>query len=150
MVSVVGSEVIVDWAKHAYITKFNRIRPQIYDKFYYIIHRDYSTRTHKLEDRLGLPLPAFVVLFIVMVRPTLFKSPESSYLPLLFRIFFIGASVFFLALLTKFILDLILIKWGRHIEQRSRDQILNTAVTEKEYVPGPVSYTHLDVYKRQS
>ncbi|CAI4038610.1 hypothetical protein SMKI_05G2210 [Saccharomyces mikatae IFO 1815] len=139
MVSVVGSEVIVDWAKHAYITKFNRIRPQIYDKFYYIIHRDYSTRTHKLEDRLGLPLPAFVVLFIVMVRPTLFKSPESSYLPLLFRIFFIGASVFFLALLTKFILDLILIKWGRHIEQRSRDQILNTAVTEKEYVPGLLS-----------
>ncbi|CAI4061501.1 hypothetical protein SUVZ_05G2290 [Saccharomyces uvarum] len=139
MVSVVGSEVIVDWAKHAYITKFNRIRPQIYDKFYYIIYKDYSTRTHKLEDRLGLSLPAFVVLFIVMVRPTLFKSPESSYLPLLFRVFFIGASVFSLALLTKFVLDLILIKWGKRIEQHSKDQNLNTLVTENEYVPGLLS-----------
>ncbi|EJS43958.1 YER140W [Saccharomyces arboricola H-6] len=139
MVSVVGSEVIVDWAKHAYITKFNRIRPQIYDKFYYIIYRDYSTRTHKLEDRLGLPLPVFVVLFVVMVRPTLFQSPESSYLPSLFRVFFIAVSVFLLALLTKFILDLILIKWGKRIEQQSRDQNLNTTVTENEYVPGLLS-----------
>ncbi|CAD6622311.1 BJ4_G0004780.mRNA.1.CDS.1 [Saccharomyces cerevisiae] len=139
MVSVVGSEVLVDWAKHAYITKFNRIRPQIYDKFYYIIYKDYSTRTHKLEDRLGLPLPAFVVLFIVMVRPTLFKSSEPSYLPSLFRILFMGASVFLLALLAKFTLDLILIKWSKRIEQRFRDQALNTVVTEEEYVPGLLS-----------
>ncbi|CAD6622639.1 XXYS1_4_G0005000.mRNA.1.CDS.1 [Saccharomyces cerevisiae] len=139
MVSVVGSEVLVDWAKHAYITKFNRIRPQIYDKFYYIIYKDYSTRTHKLEDRLGLPLPAFVVLFIVMVRPTLFKSSEPSYLPSLFRILFMGASVFLLALLAKFTLDLILIKWSKWIEQRFRDQAFNTVVTEEEYVPGLLS-----------
>ncbi|CAI4060614.1 hypothetical protein SKDZ_05G2180 [Saccharomyces kudriavzevii ZP591] len=139
MVSVVGSEVIVDWAKHAYITKFNRIRPQIYDKFYLIVYKDYSTRTHKLEDRLGLSLPALVILFIVMVRPTLFKSPESSYLPSLFRIFFIGGLVFLLALLTKFVLDLVLIKWGKRIEQQSANQKLNTTVTENDYVPGLLS-----------
>lgn len=50
-----------------------------------------------------------------------------------------GASVFLLALLAKFTLDLILIKWSKRIEQRFRDQALNTVVTEEEYVPGLLS-----------
>lgn len=37
---VMMSEVLVDWIKHAFITKFNLIEPKLYDIFFTIVSRD--------------------------------------------------------------------------------------------------------------
>ncbi|CAG8467216.1 7177_t:CDS:10 [Paraglomus occultum] len=49
VVIVMVSELIVDWLKHAFITKFNQIRPSVYSKYIDILCRDLvlgSPRTH--------------------------------------------------------------------------------------------------------
>ena len=38
---VLGSEILVDWLKHAYITKFNNIRPVVYERFLDVMSKDY-------------------------------------------------------------------------------------------------------------
>lgn len=55
---VLGSEMLVDWLKHAYITKFNNTKPAIYGRFLDVLAKDYysnvSKRGHgspKLDDR---------------------------------------------------------------------------------------------------
>ncbi|TPX36661.1 hypothetical protein SmJEL517_g01348 [Synchytrium microbalum] len=40
IVVVFGSEVLVDWLKHAFITKFNHIRPDVYSRFRESLYRD--------------------------------------------------------------------------------------------------------------
>lgn len=40
---VLGSEMIVDWLKHAYISKFNSVKPALYQKFLDILAKDYYT-----------------------------------------------------------------------------------------------------------
>mmetsp|Transcript_63223 Transcript_63223/g.105213 ORF Transcript_63223/g.105213 Transcript_63223/m.105213 type:complete len:522 (+) Transcript_63223:115-1680(+) len=37
LLSVYVSELFIDWIKHAFITKFNRIRPDVYSKFMHIL-----------------------------------------------------------------------------------------------------------------
>lgn len=37
---VIASELIVDWLKHAFITKFNQIRPSIYGKYIDVLCKD--------------------------------------------------------------------------------------------------------------
>lgn len=37
---VLGSECVVDWLKHAFITKFNHIRPAVYGRFMDVLCRD--------------------------------------------------------------------------------------------------------------
>ena len=57
---VLGTETIIDWIKHAYITKFNNTRPRVYGRFLDVLARDYTRRTvtgpPDLTRRLGLPL----------------------------------------------------------------------------------------------
>lgn len=43
-VMVLGSEMVVDWLKHAYITKFNNTRPVVYERFLDVQCRDYYSR----------------------------------------------------------------------------------------------------------
>lgn len=38
---VLGSEMVVDWLKHAYITKFNQMKPEVYGKFFDVLAKDY-------------------------------------------------------------------------------------------------------------
>ena len=38
---VLGSEMLVDWIKHAYISKFNRVKPAIYQKYLDVLAKDY-------------------------------------------------------------------------------------------------------------
>lgn len=38
---VLGSETLVDWLKHAYITKFNNMKPAIYGRFLDVLAKDY-------------------------------------------------------------------------------------------------------------
>ncbi|KAL3479975.1 eukaryotic membrane protein family-domain-containing protein [Aspergillus californicus] len=69
---VLGSEMIVDWLKHAYINKFNNTRPAIYGRFLDILAKDYYTNAfgdQNLTRRLGLPIiPLSCLFFRVSVQ----------------------------------------------------------------------------------
>ncbi|TMW59025.1 hypothetical protein Poli38472_007170 [Pythium oligandrum] len=73
---VMVAEMLIDWLKHAFITKFNHISPSVYSKFITILCRDLTgwknedtilDHTHHVSRRLGLvSLPlACVVLRMV-------------------------------------------------------------------------------------
>ncbi|ORY08520.1 eukaryotic membrane protein family-domain-containing protein [Clohesyomyces aquaticus] len=64
---VLGSEMLVDWLKHAYITKFNQTKPEVYDKFLDVLAKDYYSNAFtnpNLTRRLGLPVLPLACLFI--------------------------------------------------------------------------------------
>ncbi|OJJ50199.1 hypothetical protein ASPZODRAFT_90128 [Penicilliopsis zonata CBS 506.65] len=69
---VLGSEMLVDWLKHAYIGKFNNTRPKIYGRFLDILAKDYYTNAfadQNLTRRLGLPvIPLSCLFFRVSVQ----------------------------------------------------------------------------------
>ncbi|CCK71213.1 Emp65p KNAG_0G01550 [Huiozyma naganishii CBS 8797] len=142
MVSVLGSAVLVDWIKHAYITKFNRIKPQIYDKFFYITYKDHTTSILQYQERLGLPLPSFVVLFLVIVTPALYRVIKCKFvndntyqvvslIQTMACIMTIACSV----LLLRVAVHQILVYCSGHA---SRNPV-SLQVTERDYVPGLVS-----------
>ncbi|TFY81760.1 hypothetical protein EWM64_g2256 [Hericium alpestre] len=78
VMTVMISEALVDWLKHAFITKFNHIRPSVYERYIDVLCRDLATtsrlgaRKHSYVDqaplvarRLGfssLPLAVLVIL----------------------------------------------------------------------------------------
>ena len=67
---VVGSEVVVDWLKHAYITKFNNIRPRIYRKFLDVLTMDYAENAFAdqiMTKRTGLPVLPLAAVFVRML-----------------------------------------------------------------------------------
>ena len=37
------SEMLVDWLKHAFITKFNHIRPSVYERYKDVLCRDLAS-----------------------------------------------------------------------------------------------------------
>lgn len=64
---VLGSEMLVDWLKHAYISKFNNTKPNIYGRFLDVLAKDYYSNAfadQNLSKRLGLPVYALACLFI--------------------------------------------------------------------------------------
>ena len=64
---VLGSEMLVDWIKHAYITKFNNIKPAIYGRFLDVLAKDYYSNAFadpNLTRRLGLPVIPLACLFL--------------------------------------------------------------------------------------
>ncbi|KAI0389130.1 DUF747-domain-containing protein [Xylariaceae sp. FL0594] len=66
-VVVIGMEMLVDWIKHAYINKFNNVKPTIYRRMLDILCKDYYTNAFSapsLTRRLGLPLLPLSSLFI--------------------------------------------------------------------------------------
>ncbi|KAG9123524.1 hypothetical protein FRC07_014829 [Ceratobasidium sp. 392] len=80
VLTVLMSELVVDWLKHAFITKFNHIRPSVYERYTDVLCRDLlasgsgrSTRKHTYVDqsplvarRLGLPtLPLAVLVLLI-------------------------------------------------------------------------------------
>lgn len=69
---VLGSEMLVDWLKHAYINKFNNTRPTIYGRFLDVLAKDYYTNAfgdQNLTRRLGLPvIPLSCLFFRVSVQ----------------------------------------------------------------------------------
>ena len=65
--AVLGSEMLVDWLKHAYIGKFNNTRPAIYERFLDVLAKDYYTNAfgdQNLTKRLGLPVIPLSCLLI--------------------------------------------------------------------------------------
>ncbi|KAI5807346.1 eukaryotic membrane protein family-domain-containing protein [Peziza echinospora] len=84
---VLGSETLVDWLKHAYITKFNQLRPKIYDRFLDVLCRDYFSCAYtdqKLTRRFGLPVIPLACVFIRASLQTynMFLATHASSLPL--------------------------------------------------------------------
>jgi hypothetical protein len=64
---VFGTETIVDWLKHAYIGKFNLVKPNIYGRFLDVLAKDYYSHAfadQNLTRRLGLPVIPLSCLFI--------------------------------------------------------------------------------------
>ncbi|KAI9847984.1 MAG: hypothetical protein M1838_000683 [Thelocarpon superellum] len=64
---VLGSEMLVDWLKHAYVTKFNSTKPAIYGRFLDVLAKDYYSDAfsdQNLTRRLGLPVIPLSCLFI--------------------------------------------------------------------------------------
>lgn len=64
---VLGSEMLVDWLKHAYINKFNNYRPALYGRYLDVLAKDYYTNAfgdQNLTRRLGLPVIPLSCLFI--------------------------------------------------------------------------------------
>ncbi|KAK0249295.1 hypothetical protein LTR91_000440 [Friedmanniomyces endolithicus] len=64
---VLGSEALVDWCKHAYIGKFNNVKPNIYDRFLDVLAKDYYSHAfvdQNLTKRLGLPVIPLSCLFM--------------------------------------------------------------------------------------
>ncbi|RMD43413.1 hypothetical protein DV735_g1745, partial [Chaetothyriales sp. CBS 134920] len=65
---VMGSEMLVDWLKHAYINKFNNTRPAIYGRFLDVLAKDYYTTAfgdQNLTKRLGFPV---IPLSCILIR----------------------------------------------------------------------------------
>ncbi|KXJ88490.1 eukaryotic membrane protein family-domain-containing protein [Microdochium bolleyi] len=64
---VIGIEIAVDFIKHAYINKFNNIRPTVYSRMLDVLAKDYYTNAFaapSLIRRIGLPLIPLSCLFI--------------------------------------------------------------------------------------
>ena len=54
---VLGTEMLVDWLKHAYINKFNNVKPNIYGRFLDVLAKDYyaNVRWSNLVVTFKLP-----------------------------------------------------------------------------------------------
>lgn len=52
---VIGSEMVVDWIKHAYINKFNNIKPTFYARILDILCKDYYTNVSALTSLSAQP-----------------------------------------------------------------------------------------------
>lgn len=64
---VLGSEMLVDWLKHAYINKFNNFSPTLYSRFLDVLAKDYYSHAfadQNLTKRLGLPVLPLACLWI--------------------------------------------------------------------------------------
>ncbi|KAG5294413.1 DUF747 domain-containing protein [Histoplasma ohiense] len=80
---VLGSEMLVDWLKHAYINKFNNTRPAMYGRFLDILAKDYYTNAfadQNLNRRLGLPVIPLACLFFRVSIQT-YQMFLTSWLP---------------------------------------------------------------------
>lgn len=84
---VVGSEIAVDWLKHAYITKFNNIRPRVYRKFLDVLAVDYAENAFSdqtMTKRIGLPVFPLVAVAAKMIVQSYYMvieqtAPTSTY-----------------------------------------------------------------------
>lgn len=79
-----GAEMVIDWLKHAFITKFNRLSPTLYSKFLTILCRDLTgwrnedtilDHTHHVSRRLGLVSLPLACVVVRMVGKSLRDAP---------------------------------------------------------------------------
>lgn len=170
-VVVIGSEIFVDWLKHCYITKFNKVRPRVYRNFLYVLSLDFlqvfkvnptkePTSLHQLVDyvvltrRIGLPILASIVCFLRMTLPDLkqiFLIPvTTSYTYSIFGTLSLILVAFFTLLLIRLILGLILLKVANKIkrEHQQYQEMLKSSLKVQTSPPqktDTVSLNGLDV-----
>ncbi|KAI8089470.1 eukaryotic membrane protein family-domain-containing protein [Halteromyces radiatus] len=93
VVMVIASELMVDWIKHAFITKFNQIRPSIYSKYIDVLCKDlvvgspgrltagkknaFIDQSPVVSRRIGfpsLPLACMAIRMMQQLLPMIFMS----------------------------------------------------------------------------
>lgn len=138
---VIGSEILVDWLKHCYIGKFNKVRPQVYNNFLHVLSLDYVevfkaapnvslAPLHELTDyvvltrRIGLPLLACSVCFLRMTLPDLkrlFLFSDSLTYSILSSVALVAVA-FFTLLFARLVLGLCILKWANKIKVQHQHQ----------------------------
>nr|XP_045625044.1 transmembrane anterior posterior transformation protein 1 homolog [Procambarus clarkii] len=93
---VCGTEILVDWLKHAFITRFNDIPSDAYKDYTVLLASDlimckqkyaYSDHSDLVARRMGfIPLPLGVVMYRILSQSIHLSNP-ASYLILLFGFF---------------------------------------------------------------
>ncbi|KAH3672809.1 hypothetical protein WICMUC_004031 [Wickerhamomyces mucosus] len=148
---VIGSELLVDWVKHSYMTKFNKIRPKIYVNYLNILSSDAidnyrsSEIKHdmefidKIQQRLGLPIPALFVLFIVMSKHTFQWFLYNGQHEIILSNASILVILFFTVLFLKLLLELFLLKWSNSTLKKNNQQKEKHRSKNHEYTNSLVS-----------
>ena len=148
-VLVLGTEMVIDWIKHAYITKFNNTRPRVYGRFLDVLARDYTKSAFAAPDltrRLGLPMLPLVTLALrtavqahQMFLATHLPPPDRradgirALVPSVRTVVTLSSAVLLFAVLlaSKLLLGRVLLQWSRarnaRIEnaQRRRDRAID-------------------------
>ncbi|ODV72005.1 Emp65p [Cyberlindnera jadinii NRRL Y-1542] len=148
---VIGSELAVDWVKHSYVTKFNKIRPQVYKKYLDVLSQDVandfkwrhaSGSTDRVQQRLGIPLPALFTLLVVMSKDSIAKLfySDSTSSPLVYPNVAICITLYGLLLTFKLLLQLALLKRSNSILKSKSSP--SSATDQSDFVPGITSGGH--------
>lgn len=136
---VIGSEILVDWLKHCYISKFNKVRPRVYNNFLYVLSLDFvevfksapnvsASPLHELTDyviltkRIGLPLLACIVCFLRMTLPDLkrfFLFSDSLTYSIISSVGLLVVA-FLTLLFARLVLGLLILKWANRIKTQHR------------------------------
>src|SRR5258705_287652 len=74
VLTVMVSEMLVDWLKHAFITKFNHIRPSVYERYIDVLCRDLASMSavgrrsaRKVQFRLFFHRIVFLTVFLAFL-----------------------------------------------------------------------------------
>ncbi|KAH7914117.1 eukaryotic membrane protein family-domain-containing protein [Hygrophoropsis aurantiaca] len=81
VVTVMASEMLVDWLKHAFITKFNHIRPSVYERYTDVLCRDLASGS--AVGRLGARKHTYVDQSPLVARRLGFASLPLAVLAIL-------------------------------------------------------------------
>lgn len=157
---VLGSEIFVDWLKHCFIIKFNRIRPTVYDNFLYVLSLDFlevfvsNSKEFTLREasdyivlakRIGLPITTIAICCLRMSLTDL----KTVFLPASFTFASVFGSLALLSLtlvallIMRLIISLWLLKWGRRIKKSYEARQLNLAKKSEKKL-SPISQLPID------
>lgn len=144
---VLGTEILVDWVKHAYIIRFNRINHKLYNRFNSILATDLVNEFKFNNDefsnlvikRTGFPIFSAIIVFIKLsIFPWvcfIWDKFGGSFSFLYITLFSSGLITgIILALGLKFILTIILLKWSNLIISSFQSQKINDYI---KGVPNP-------------
>ncbi|KAF3993122.1 hypothetical protein FT663_00946 [Candidozyma haemuli var. vulneris] len=129
---VLGSEVFVDWLKHCFIIKFNRIKPRVYKNFLYVSSTDFmevftlnsnTSTSNEMSDyiilakRIGLPILSLSICFLRMTLRDLKQLYVPSFnLSSILACGLLAALTFITLLVIRLVLGLWILKWARRIK----------------------------------
>lgn len=149
---VCGTEILVDWLKHAFITRFNDIPADAYKDYTVLLASDlimckqkyaYSDHSDLVARRMGfIPLPLGVVMYRILSQSIRLTSPAS----------YIVLGVGFLCLLSFRVLNGIIIlgKACDLIECAERRRARNESVSENTEKKSSSSYDKTSTYSVSS
>lgn len=134
---VLGSEVFVDWLKHCFIIKFNRIKPRVYKNFLYVSSTDFmevftsnsqKSTLHEISDyvilakRIGLPMLSLSICFLRMTLRDLKQIyvPSPNILSIL-SCGLLATLTFITLVIIRLVLGLWLLKWAKSIKGKHEE-----------------------------
>jgi transmembrane anterior posterior transformation protein 1 len=85
---VLGTEILIDWIKHGFVSKFNLVSPQLYTRFSCILCGDITAshgsntltvaHSHAVSKRIGFGAVPFAVVFIRVLYQAFKQCPWPS------------------------------------------------------------------------